>query len=105
MNAREEARRMAEVMLAFADGADVQYRLPNCSDVWDDTGVPDWNWRTWDYRVKPKPREEWQVANKYGAVLRIHKSADAAQSYADEHARSDPLSAPFRIVHMREVTE
>ena len=104
MNAREEARRMAEVMLAFADGAAVQCRQ-RATDTWGDVNDPVWNWPSYDYCVKPKPCEEWRVVNRHGGVWGVYASATDAQRVADRCARSDPFSAPFRIVHMREVTE
>lgn len=104
MNAREEARRMAEVMLAFADGADVQLRLHD-GGPWSYTGAPGWDWGTWDYRVKPSPREEWRVVDKYGNASDGYANAVEARRHADCCERNLRSLAPFRIVHMREVTE
>ena len=55
--------------------------------------------------VKPRPREEWRVVDKYGHASDGYASAVDAQRKADRCAHNFKSLAPFRIVHMREVTE
>lgn len=55
---REEARKAAEVMLAYADGKEIEYKCHNFSDAsWLKTidGEPLFNWYTTDYRIKKEP--------------------------------------------------
>lgn len=64
MNAREEARRKADVMLAFAEGMEIECRYNGDSDdSWERIVFPTWDWSAFDYRIaQPKKRkvEKWQ---------------------------------------------
>lgn len=93
MDARAEARRMAEVMLAFADGAEVESD-PISSNEWRAVQHPNWDWYTANYRVKPEPREWWIVPN----AAHASSSRDEANELAD--SMEWPISS---IVHVREV--
>lgn len=96
-NEREEARRKAEVMLAFADGAEIQFYHWTNED-WDDVGHPSWNWDGNDYRVKPKPRECWVKYDGSGCPVRV------CISEADV-AKDTPRTAGSAYIRMREVTK
>ena len=69
---REEARKAAEVMLAYADGKEIEYKNGALKD-WGITSVPTFNWGSNDYRIKPgskyrpfKDAEEcWQEMQKH----------------------------------------
>ena len=69
---REEARKAAEVMLAYADGKEIEYKNGALKD-WSITSVPTFNWGSNDYRIKPgskyrpfKNAEEcWQEMQKH----------------------------------------
>lgn len=52
---REETRKAAEVMLAYADGKDLQI-CGQGSNKWTDVVIPVFNWELNSYRVKPEPR-------------------------------------------------
>lgn len=66
----DETREAAQVMLAFAEGQRVQRRRWACSDWSDWVGcVPAWDWETFEYRVKPKPREWWVSVNEQGEAI------------------------------------
>lgn len=99
-NEREEARRKAEVMLAFADGAEIQFcRYHWTNEDWDDVGHPSWNWDGNDYRVKPKPAEFWVVvANEINSAVGVFQNRENAQIDSKRWANG-------RIIHVREVTE
>ena len=47
---------MAEVMLAWADGAEVEYQTRNTKEKqrWWPADHPFWEWDENDYRIKPK---------------------------------------------------
>lgn len=54
---REEARKAAEVMLAYADGKKMEYNSRG-SDKWEeieDFALPNFNWNNYEYRIKPEP--------------------------------------------------
>ena len=108
MNARDEARLRAEVMLAYGRGEELQCSPRLDGGKWAD--VPPWGWPRWDwdhndYRVKPKPLEERLVLNKNGVGWAHYTCVDAAQRGMNAAMQGSPTMGPFRIVHMREVTE
>ena len=69
---REEARKAAEVMLAYADGKEIEYKNGALKD-WSITSVPTFNWGSNDYRIKPQSKyrpfkdaeECWQEMQKH----------------------------------------
>ena len=68
---REEARTAAEVMLAYANGEEIEIAYSNSS--YQTVTSPKFNWGKVEYRVKPKPtyrpfkdKEEcWKEMNKH----------------------------------------
>lgn len=59
---QQEAKRRAEVMLAFANGAVIEYRPKDRPDlVWGITTIPHWDWFNFDYRVNPNPVVNWDA--------------------------------------------
>lgn len=59
---------MIAVLQAFKEGKTIQCRYrSNGADDWVDViGIAQWNWPTFDYRVKPEPRRFWR--NWYPAL-------------------------------------
>lgn len=51
---QEIAKERAEVMMAFAEGAEIQSCSRGQND-WGDYSAPIWNWAQCDYRIKPEP--------------------------------------------------
>ena len=51
---REEARKAAEVMMAYADGKEIEV-FDKCFNDWDKTDNPNFNWGINIYRIKPEP--------------------------------------------------
>lgn len=53
---REEARKAAEVMLAYADGKDIEYKRRD-DNLWCDVinNNPEFNWNHNNYRIKQEP--------------------------------------------------
>ncbi len=51
---REDARKAAEIMLAYADGKQVEIK---CFDnkTWNTDSTPTFDWLSNDYRIKPQP--------------------------------------------------
>lgn len=73
---REEARKAAKVMLAYAEGKEIEYKCHIFSDApWLKAidGEPVFNWYTTDYRIKKEPiyrpfknaEECWQEMQKH----------------------------------------
>lgn len=55
MNERERAKQMAEVMMHFANGGDVQSRwLAHSHDTWFDDSSPSWDLLKKQFRIKPR---------------------------------------------------
>ena len=52
---REEARKAAEVMLAYADGKEIEWSDKGIDD-WRIAGTPTFDWVKNDYRIKPEPK-------------------------------------------------
>ncbi len=54
---KEQTRRAAEVMLAWASGETIEWKLQS-GTKWEATTNKDsrisWDWLTWEYRIKPK---------------------------------------------------
>lgn len=46
---------MCEVMQAYKDGAEVEFRGKDGGTEWCSSPVPQWNWFANDYRVKKEP--------------------------------------------------
>ncbi len=53
---REEAREAAEVMLAYAEGKEVELKVGNQWAAYTDDEEPDFNWFDYHYRIKPEPK-------------------------------------------------
>ena len=73
---------MIAVMQAAKEGKAIQrrYRTHPVTDVyWKDTPKPDWNWTSFDYRVKPEPRRVWvnMYCNRMGFAHASREQADA----------------------------
>jgi len=52
---KEQAREAAAVMLAWAEGKQVEYSLRG-HDTWEPNEAPCWSWAGCDYRIKPTLR-------------------------------------------------
>ena len=55
---REEVKKAAEIMLAFADGAEIQYSHKGKDNWinWINEFSPSFDWQTFDYRIKPESK-------------------------------------------------
>ena len=48
---------MIETMQGAKAGQEVEHRNQNSSDAWEPSYEPTWDWYTYEFRIKPKPRE------------------------------------------------
>ena len=72
---REQAREAAAVMLAWADGKEVEYS-PQGHSIWKPNAAPCWSWSGCDYRIKPTPILRPWTADEVplGAWIRFKKT-------------------------------
>ena len=62
-------REKIEVMEAFERGEEIEHR-DRLNDMWFDSSFPDWSWKEFEYRIKPKPKqkvtiEKWLVKSNF----------------------------------------
>ncbi len=55
MDTRDKARQKAEIMLAFANGAEVEFYRDSVGE-WKCAKAPQWDWTTNEYRIKVVPK-------------------------------------------------
>ena len=92
---RQTAREHAAVELAFADGAEVESVRRQGEYRWTVDTTPQWEWLTFNYRVKPKvPREWW-----------INRSEAGSEFLHDSKILADDPWQRVECVHVREVME
>lgn len=68
---RDEAREAARVMLAYANGAEVEgiYVNPQSMGKHFHTDIPSFNWQVFNYRVKREPRVLWVGEQADGVLM------------------------------------
>jgi len=72
---QQEAKRRAEVMLAFANGAPIEWMLQNrTADEWQDAQFPMWDWHTYNYRVNPEPFVDWDAMPAWANAVAMDES-------------------------------
>ena len=105
---REDARKAAEVMLAYADGKKIEVRK---GDKWFLTNTAAFNWFDFEYRIKPqdtyrpfKNAEEcWQEMQKHqpfgwiakGMKLYAIKAVECNTVFIDDDCENRSLQAFF----------
>ncbi len=76
---QQEAKRRAEVMLAFANGAPIEWMLQNrTADEWQDAQFPMWDWHTYNYRVNPEPFVDWDAMPAWANAVAMRSNGDWA---------------------------
>lgn len=86
---REEARKAAEVMMAYAEGREVEFTDSIIDDCpWEETDDPTFNWYSIKYRIKSEPKyrpfktkaECWKEMGKHPSFgwLKNKKNGDFA---------------------------
>lgn len=72
---QQEAKRRAEVMLAFANGAPIEYRPKDRPDLaWVNITIPAWDWVLLDYRVNPDPVVNWDAMPAWANAVAMDES-------------------------------
>ena len=93
---QKEAAEYAEVLLAYSRGEQIQVRYEN-EETWAPITYPLWDFGHNDYRIAPKPVEEWRWLFSNGQTSSVYPTKE---SLIDIFRNTDG-----RPVLMREVTE
>lgn len=54
---KEETKKAIEVMQAWVDGKKIEYRYKGEPEWITVALLTSWDWKNWDYRIKPEPME------------------------------------------------
>jgi hypothetical protein len=85
-----------EVMQAFADGKQVEFRRSGGNEEWDIGDRVCWDWSTFEYRVKREPREWW---------VNVYHGLDCIAHMTKAQADKDAATHRIECVHVREVID
>ena len=97
---REEARKAAEVMLAYADGKEIEYKNGALKD-WSITSVPTFNWGSNDYRIKPEPKyRPFKDAEECWQEMQKHQPFGWTQSVDGDKAKKCILFVDLYVVQI-----
>lgn len=96
---REEARKAAEVMIAYADGEEIEFSGNDkdwelCILTYD--VYPNFDWHMFKYRIKPKPLECWALIRGDGEIEGYFNALDVDRVNV-QHGE--------KLIYMREVTQ
>lgn len=62
-----------EIMKAYVNGKQIQFRAINSSSIWHDIDEPQWDWSDSEYRIKPEPkRRPYKDAEEFLKALKEH---------------------------------
>lgn len=101
---REEARKAAEVMMAYAEGKEVEFTCgPEGDCIWNKTEEPIFSWSSFRYRVKPEPKyrpfknseECWQEMLKHQPFGWLKSKMNGRFSCIGEVYGSDELETVY----------
>lgn len=103
----EETKKAIEVMQAFVDGKAIETRGAE-SKLWTIATDPFWNFDHFRYRIKPEPREWYQLQcdyprNEMELFAKKYISRESAESRIREYER-DGFKC-MRVIKVREVLE
>ena len=106
----DEARRRAEIMLAWSNGEVIQHKSPATSNRWTDSLPLDstskmlFIFETIEYRLKPKLIELWAVVFDKPKTVKVYDNeADAVHMCGELNRFRSVGSDSWRIVKMQEV--
>lgn len=83
-----DIRSKIQVMEAFERGEEVEHR-DRLNDMWFASNFPAWNWKEFEYRIKPKPKqvvviEKWLFEDKFGIEFVQEIEKDSVLCYCKE---------------------
>lgn len=79
---REEARKAAQVMLAYANGERIE-RYDDSQCEWEEVKSCVFDWSAYNYRVKPKEKFDPTILKPFDKVLVKSRTSNAYCRYAD----------------------
>ena len=95
----EQTKEAAAVMLAWADGKEIEYKEIALTGGWETTENPQWRWKDFNYRIKPTAKLRPWTADEVplGAWMRVKDSPHVGRRTMicgtfEEHTRSTWLS-------------
>ena len=83
---REEAKKLLSnlpIVQAFAEGKDVQIRIANTRDKWENISEPNFYVAGCEYRVKPSPALLYAVCRKNGTAVHRYENEQTAKDQLD----------------------
>ena len=94
---RNEARKAAEVMLAYAGGKEVEYKNEALKD-WSSTSVPNFDWSKHEYRIKPQPKyRPFQSAEECWQEMQKHQPFGWVKTEAGEYRFIDRVTSEIHL--------
>ena len=98
---REEARKAAEVMLAYADGKEIEWKDKNSSSEWVPNERIYFNWEINDYRVKPESKyRPFKNAEECWQEMQKHQPFGWIQSVDGDKAKKYILFVDLYVVQI-----
>lgn len=81
---KEQTAKLIEVMQEYVDGKTIEFLLGN---DWVMVSEPGWKFGTWEYRIKPEPRE-WTISvDKKGNAFSYEKGDELSPYYSKVRVR------------------
>ena len=98
---RDEARKAAEVMLAYADGKEIEYKPTGIKGIqyWNTTnGNPAFNWCENSYRIKPESKyRPFKDAKECWREMQKHQPFGWVKPEAGEYRFIDSVTT---VIHL-----
>jgi hypothetical protein len=91
---REEAKQVAEIVKAYAEGRELEVQLRGeLEDRWVHTSAPQFNFVDLQYRVKPEPRTFYALegTKKPGVLFCLSSTREEAERYRKAHVQSEEI--------------
>ena len=79
---REKTEKAIDVMQAYVDGKEVQFKRIDSRKAWEDFkpwSTPIWDWYCFDYRVKPEPIVRWAALSTENEVIVLYRTKEEAE--------------------------
>ena len=95
---RNEARKAAEVMLAYANGKEIEWKDKNSSSEWVPNERIYFNWEINDYRVKPEPKyRPFNSAEECWQEMQKHQPFGWVKTEAGEYRFIDRITSEIHL--------
>lgn len=97
---KESAKLRAAVMLAYADGKEIEWRDIR-KGAWQDAPNPTWNWDKFEYRVKPEedPRLRHEAMDRASVMIEVFESSIVNHPFFESDAGCELRGGVMKIGH------